>query len=502
MRLRRYESARRVAYEGLSLGDKEQAAVAYTALCAIEAEEHLREEAHVACLKAAAHAREMGAGGPTVFTNASEAALGMLRLDEAEKLILEASEYEVPGTVSNPWMDLTLLYLGQGRVGPGLDALRRMFAWRNRQPAFVDVQNRSELDMTAAAFLLVAGEAERATEITARVLDRPDRTGFTSSEEEQLESAAAILDSVAHRLRAAQLDEQASWQPLWRGLATRFEATRHRLRANLSKRRAASAMAQERMLEATIRPYLAGSVEMPEWLEPELIDALGAGLVGSVVARSRERETLADAAGYFDVFAAEIALAQGRDRAAMDLAALAGQGLPQAEILLRARVAAVGARAALEAGDRQRALTFLDQALQLDPGILRRFDLALPATVAAGGGAVAERAASLLRRSPRITDKRGQGFRVEVAATDSGGRVALLDRNGSVLARGDVRRHAGEGDDDLARRLAAVFHEQAFAPRVDLTEADLRTLDGAPTAAGGRSAERIRTVLQDLTNDG
>jgi len=501
MRLRRYDEARRAAAEGLATGDPIQAAVAYTARCAIEAEEHRREQALAACQQAAQHARELGIQGPTVFTNAAEAALGMLRLDEAERLILEGSEHWSLGTVSNPWMDLTLLYLGQGRVGPGLDALRRMFAWRNRQPAFVDVQNRSEIDLTAVAFLLVAGEAERATQITGRVRDRPDRTGFTSSEQSQLAAAGAVLDSVAHRLRAAQLDEEASWQRFWPALKSRASALHHRLTAALSARRAASSMAQERMLEATVRPYLAGSVEMPEWLEPELIDILGPGLLEAVLARAREQETLPGAASYLDVFAAEIALDQGRAHAAMDRAALAGQGLPQAEVLLRARVAAVGARAALAAGDRGRALAFLDQALQLDPGMVRRFDLALPAVVVSSGGAMADHAASLLRGSPRLARARGEGYRVEVRGRDSGIGVSLLDVHRSVLARGEVRRRAGESDDRLARRLAAVFHRQAFAPRVDLTEADLRSLDGSATAAGGRSAERIKSVLENLTED-
>ncbi len=261
-------------------------------------------------------------------------------------------------------------------------------------------------------------------------------------------------------------------------------------------------MAEERMLEATLRPYLAGSVEMPEWFEPELVGILGPGVVDAVLTRTRESESLESATPYFDLFASEIALAQGRSRAAMDLAALAGETLPQAEVLLRARVAAVGAKAALEVGDGARAAGFLDRALQLDPGIVRRFDLALPATVSAAEGPVSERAGKLLRRSPRL-DLGGLAagrFRVLVEAGAENARARLLDSNGTVLAIADVRRRAGEDDDALARRLAATFHDQAFAPRVDLTEADLRSLDGAPTAAGGRSAERIRSVLDELTD--
>ena len=63
---------------------------------------------------------------------------------------------------------------------------------------------------------------------------------------------------------------------------------------------------------------------------------------------------------------------------------------------------------------------------------------------------------------------------------------------------GSLRFDAG---DDMARCLAGEFHDVAFAPRLDLTQADLRSLDGSPTAAGGRSSERLRSVLSDLVGE-
>jgi len=501
MRLRRYDEARRAAFEGLLTNDPNQQATAYTAMCAIEAEQQRREAAYQACAKAAEHARELGPQGPTTFTNAAEAALGMLRLDEAERLILEGSEHFWYGTVSNPWMDLMLLYLGEGRFPEALEAMRDMFVWRNRQPPFVGVQNRSEIDMAAVTFLLAAGRLEKAAQLTARILDRPDRTGFTSSEEEQMVAAAAVLDSLANRQLATYRREEASWLPFWQAVAARLDAGRRRWRAFLSARRAAAQMAQERMLTATVRPYLAGSVELPEWLEPELVEILGPGLMQEVVKRARRLESLPQAGGYLDVFEAEIALHQGRYRAAIDLAELADQNLPSAELLLRARVAGIGARAALALGAQGRALSFLDRALQLDPAIVRRFELALPARFEAGPEALAQSALRLLRRSPRFT--RGDGaYAVRVAATGNDRAQAwLLGPQGSVLAQAQVRARAGENAADLARRLAAELHAQAFAPRVDLTQADIRSLDGAPTAAGGRNAERLRMVLDDLIDN-
>ncbi len=499
MRLRRYEEAREAAEEGLLLNDRAQQATARTALCAIEAEQHHRQRANDACRAAVDLARRDGPQGPTVFTNAAEAALGVLRFDETERLILEGTDHFVSSTVSNPWMDLLLLYLGQGRVAPGLDALREMFRWRNRQPAFVHEQNRSEIDMAAVAFLLAAGRYEKAVTITERILSRPDRTGFSSSEEDQMTAAAAILDAMAQRLRAVELEESASWLPWRDALEARVAALRHRARAWTSTRRAAARMANARTLAATLRPYLAGSVELPEWLEGELVRIVGPGVMAAALDDARRSETLVGAVGYFDAFSAEIALRQGRDAAAMDLAGLAVQGLPDSELMMQARLHAIGAKAALAAGARERALGFLDRALQLDPGVARTLDIALPTIFEAGGGPVAERALRHLRRSPRFrTVRGGSGFRLRVEADGAGGQAMLLGPRNTVLTRVRVTPRAGEDTEALARRLAAEVHEQAFSPRVDLTETDLRSLDGSPTAAGGRGAERLRTVLDEV----
>ena len=497
MRLRRYDEARQAAQEGLRRPEPQQQATARTALCAIEAELHEREGAYEACLQAVSLARELTPSGPTVFTNAAEAALGLLRHDEAERLIVEGSEHFAPGTVSNPWMDLTLLYLGQGRTSEALDALRAMFRWRRRQPAFVHVQNQSELDTAAAAFLLTAGRFAKATELTTRILDRPDRTGFTSSESEQMVAAAAVLDSLAHRLLARERAEAASWLPWREALVARLTSVQAQGRAWRSARRAAAAMADLRILHATLRPYLAGSVEMPEWFEGELIDIMGPGVVAAALRQARQNESLADGAGYFDAFEAEVAMRQGRAVAAMDLAELAEQGLPSSELLIRARVAAVGARAALAAGQSRRALGFLDRALQLDPGIVRRFDIRLPVVFEAAAGTLAERTVKLLRRSPRFRAAR-DGFRIQVEGAEDRGKACLLGPQGSVLACARVAPRAEETTEARARRLAAGLHEWAFAPRVDLTQSDLRSLDGSPTAGGGRSAERLRSVLDDV----
>ncbi len=64
-----------------------------------------------------------------------------------------------------------------------------------------------------------------------------------------------------------------------------------------------------------------------------------------------------------------------------------------------------------------------------------------------------------------------------------------------MLSCSNVVPRAGEDDDAIARRLARQFHEDSFAPRVNLTQSDIRSLDGSTTVAAGHSAEKVRDVL-------
>ena len=290
MRLRQWEAAKDAVLEALALeGRPDQKAHALTALCAIEAEQLDRRKGYEACMAAAEWEREHERPAPTPFTNAAEGSLGMLLHDQAERLMLEASDYFRYGTVSNPWLDLMELYVSEGRLAEALDASRRMLDWRHNQPVFMEEQNRAETEMASASFLLVAGHATKAAEITRRAMERPDRTGFTSSNTEQLQAAAALLDAAAHRTAAQEAAESASWLPWSDSVRAATHSLRLRLRAWSSSRRAASLIGSERMLLATLRPYLAGLGGNRRVVGARIGGGSGAGRGGRRVTPRRRR---------------------------------------------------------------------------------------------------------------------------------------------------------------------------------------------------------------------
>jgi hypothetical protein len=141
-----------------------------------------------------------------------------------------------------------------------------------------------------------------------------------------------------------------------------------------------------------------------------------------------------------------------------------------------------------------------DLAMQSDPGIIRRMGIALPTRFQTSPGPIAKLAERYLRRSPRF-DEASSGFTLRISGLADAGEAYLLGANDTVLAQVRVTPRAGEDTEDLARRLAQELHEAAFAPRLDLTQADIRSLDGSPTAGGARSGERLRSVLSDLADE-
>jgi tetratricopeptide (TPR) repeat protein len=499
MRLHRYGEARAAVEQALQLDGlrfPEQRVNALNALCAIEGEQQHRKETYLECLRSAELDRQEGFGDPVAFTNAAIGAQAMLKMDEAEQLMLEGTRHFARGVVSNPWLDLMVLYVAQGRTPEALGALREMHSWRNRQPPYMDEQNRAQTEVAAAQFLVVAGKPSEAANITRRSLEQPDRTGYTSSDTEQWQAASALIFTIASKTAAELKLEEVSWLPFWEGLNARAEAWSLRFQAWSAGRRAASLLAGQRILVSTVRPYLPGGVEIAEWVQLELPSLLGPGVLSAAVKQARAVETLDEAKGYFSAFETEIARLDGDERETLESATRALDELPVPEVLIQARVSAIGAEAAWELGERGRAEALFSRALQVDPGVLRRTGIRLPVRIVAGARPAEQQAARALARSPRLTD--GGRFTLTVSSEGEALLACLSGSQGEVFGCARATPRAGDDDATLAARVAAEFHAELFAPRIDLTQADIRSLDGSPTAAGGRATEHLHTILDDL----
>lgn len=496
--LGRLEEARALAEEVLETAeDPEHRVVAWNAICVAAGEERDTEAAHEACNRALELAREEDPD-PVRFTNAAESAQGVLRMDEAERLLLEATAHFELGSPAMPWMELVHLYIDQGRAAEALGAMREMFAWRRRQPPYVDVQNWAVQDLASATLLIVAGRPVEASHLTGRALERPDRLGGNSVDADQMAAAAALIDRVAN-LAAAQLRaEEASWSDfLWDGLRARASQVRHRIRAWRSGRAAVARFSNWRLLSSRVQPHAPGFARIPEWIDSDLIELLGPGVMAGALERARAAGLVTGEHGYDQAMAAEIALLRSLDRQALDTAEDALSRLPRVEALLRARVELVAALAASALSEDARALAHYDAVLQLDPGVVRRQGAAIPVHIEVSGGDAAHAAARLLEGSPRLDVVEG-GFAVRVEDRAVETVACLSGPFGTVHGCARVQPRAGEDAGAMGRRLARRFHEVTFAPRIDLTQADIRSLDGSNAVASERGGERLRIVLDDM----
>ncbi len=483
MKLRRFEAARRAARKGLRSSDPRQRSIALNALCAIEFEAGNDSESYHWCKQAVENGAQHGNLDAVDLGNLAEAARAVFRLDEAERLLLQMSELPVSWH-GNPWRELADLYMREARFSEALDALERVPRYRAARPPHVRNTDRTEDRRALAAFLLLLGHEEAAVRLTEQALLRPDRRGHTSRDPAQDRAVTALLDREARLTLAERYLEEASGRPWHQRVLARLKAWKQRFEAWRSGRRALRLLVRGNRLAGFLRLGKAESAITPPWLVLDLAAVTGAAVLRAAVEEARRGDPRPGAGPYYAALRAEIAFERGEWEHVRSEARRALQALPKREALLRARVRLRLARAQWTLGERRAALAEFELVLQLDPGLVRRLTERLPVRLLVRGGPVADAVADAVRRSPRF-EVGEQGLSVRIEANESGGNACLLGAGGAQLGCAEVQPKKGESVDALAARLAAALHRKAFAPRIDLSQAQIHSLDGSTRADRG-----------------
>jgi len=495
MKLRRFQEARKVAQLALSSGQEHQESLALNALCAIEFEAGHNQAGYVACKRAVEHARQGKREVAAVdLSNFAEASRSLFKLDEAERIGTEATKTEA-SWYANPWLDLTELYTRQGRYAEALAALKHIGPYKAKRPPHVRDADRAEVQRAVAAFLLVVGRVEQARDIASAALQMPDRRAHTSRDEEQDRAIVALLDRRAHRMLAELERESAvgeSWpKRVWAWL----KAQRYKLAGWASGRRAVRLLAQPKRLVGTFQIGTSQSAIMPPWLVSELVEVLGAGVVSEALAQARASDHRPGSAAYYTAFEAEVALEQRDDMASLRLAKRALRELGPSEILLRTRVSALAAEAARRTGQLTRAGNYYDAVLHSDPGVFRRLGLAVAVQYRIYDSESVRDVAELLERSPRFIDEWGAPLILEIRGTARDAQICLKRDEGAVIHCSTETRKPKESPKLLAERAVKTFHEQAFSPRLELSQLDINSLDGSNV----RTPDALHTLFDQWT---
>ncbi|WP_157068592.1 hypothetical protein [Sandaracinus amylolyticus] len=521
MKLERQDEARQFASIAVNSPNPWQRSAGLNAMCALEGEARTREPYFNACLAALEDARrgieraapdEEQPGIAVDAYNAALAATVALRFEEAERYALEGVQRFEP-TGADPWQLLVELYLSEARMDDALGAFASMIRWNDRQPASMRDQGRAETEAVAAIVLLLAGETVRADERIDRALARPDRRGLTTDGAEQARGRHALLRRIIRRTLEEERAERASWTGLGARVSTFAESIPRRVARWPDDERILGVLADDERLVDTLRPFMAGGITgLSPWLTGEIVSVLGPAIVAVALAEARARDAQEPrATPFYDALEVEIAAARGDGETAV---ALAQRILPQlAEArgfaLVRARVAAIAAAAADDAGMEAQAYELYATALEIDPGVLRRLGLALPISISHRGGD-SESAASLLASSPRTTERDG-ALALDVEPTARGLRACLRTASGNELRcveasappeTDEARAAEAERDPELAtltlpQRLAREVHREMWSARVELSRVDLSSLDGRPIGGSTLANERLRQLVDE-----
>jgi tetratricopeptide (TPR) repeat protein len=536
MLLDRYDEARQYAEKASESSDEFQRSLGRNALCAIEGEAGNREERFAACLAAYDDAADRARGDDPFATpdeitsvtvhayNAAQAALTVLRPDEAERLA-KAGAVRLEFTPANPWRFLVKLYTDQGRMDEAVLALREMQSWRRKMPPHLREQERAETDVAFATVLLVAGETETGMQVVDRAIANPDRRGLTSSSKEQALGAHALLRLAMRRTHTEVEAERATWSGTAESARITRDHAERRIQDWADAERIRGVLNDDGLLVSSFRMYVAGGLEpIPSWLIGDLVPILGAGVSAVVLDMVREAEDDEALKPYYVAFEAEIALHEGERKDALRLAEEALASLPEFEALLRARVAAIAGEAAWELGSTQAALGFWATAMQGDAGIIRRRGIVLPARIDnQATGPVAARVVELLESSPRFDLGEPGAFTISINGSGRELTVCLLEAAGGELGCASTPPEpepeavpspaptpggapiAGlpkePDDDDYAAMTVEALHARAFSMPVGLSNIDLGSLDGTATISEEANRERMQNLLDKLQTE-
>ena len=492
IKLKQYDAARQSANRVLQTSDNErERARAWNTLCAAELASLLPIKSTSACDRTIDgdenNSSRVNNFDTVYLTNASEVALSLLEIEQAEDYLRRATQYLNPNSVADPWIYMLYLSMNQGRFDEARNALDSMLLWREQQEPIVSIMNRAEHFLVSASFLLLAGYAEDAVKLTKTALNQPDRNGSYSADDEQKDAYAALLNMAANRAEyQIQLENMATMDFIG-AMQARLNTITLQLNAWRAARRAGSLFAKFEVIQNRLRPYAPLEVHIPEWLEPELVQLIGTGVMSVVLEQARENGAFQLNNGYYYSYRAEIAALDKDYTSVLEAAGNALTLLPEQETLLRARISARMADAFWRIGQHEESLNSYTIALRQDPSISRRLEASIPVRLDANGSEFSKQVAKYLLRSPRFHEHEN-GFNLSVRENPDLS-ICLNARTGNVISCYTMSTAANQSSDWKAQELTRNFHTRTFGLGYDISKAQRSILLGSSV------------ILSSLIND-
>ncbi|MBU0550688.1 hypothetical protein KKF91_22350 [Myxococcota bacterium] len=488
IKLGRFEEARAIGLRLKEAEDEVDRLKAYNGLLTIEDELRHRQGSWDWSTRAVEATQGRSC---VILENTGLSARRVLNIEQIEPLQQRAIKAEERDCPNSPYLGLSTAHLIAGRFQPSIAAMKEVRAEPRSGQA--RMQNEMQIRGRFVEILYALGQLGPALERAEEIIDWPDRKGTSSISQETQMLSDLLLHAAVIEARLIELRERFAARGLVQSVAL-YQEAQALLVSRWEKRRMAHRLAADptRFLDL-MRPYW---TDVVPWYAGISLDVFGLGATRAALAAARavDDEPIPRLRAYYDALEAELLWREGALAAAERKIEAALAEIPELDALLRLRLLALGVDAA------RRLRGEVDEAawhalLTGWPTALRILDVALPAHVTHDGAPLSAAIAARLGASPRLT--RGP-FEVAVGQIEGRTRLCVRAPGGFQYSCAEVTAEINaQAADDEARIIAAIdaFHAEALAPKVELTQRDINSLDGSPIRVDAKQA--ISELLGD-----
>ena len=491
LKLDRFEEAEAISREALS--DSFWAGTAHNNLTAIADARHMHQEAYERSERSVAFSNEKSR---VVLLNHARSLALFLRLDEAVEFYLKSQRAPDHDSVSSPLVDLSGIYLLDGAWQRSISSLAqgRKLPVKKNHVIYTEMENR----MMTAEILYAMGFSERSWEFMKTVVEAPGRMSFNSILKEQMDLAVLVMFYAITADAIQRVDEALSaylvTEPFWlfkpdvrRRVRELRKDRNDKVRRLWSTNQKIFKQALEpKSIKSFLIPFYAIS---PLW-ECSVVDALGRETTEFFIKyeegllNDNEREQMGT---MFDVIRAYIAWRSGDLQDASAKISIALKALKPRMKLIESQLWLMEADVLDRTGDTKGSFALMEKVYQAFPAVFRHFDVPLPVefddSMKHSDIEAVKQAYQILSKSDRFKVQEGAPFHIMTEQMDKMIVIGLTSSMGGLYACSSADMKDYDGHPDEVPHVAEIvnsFYHKAFSPKVDVSQAELNSLDGSP----------------------
>ncbi|MBI2335240.1 MAG: hypothetical protein HYU97_00540 [Deltaproteobacteria bacterium] len=489
LKLHRHAEATAVAEQVIATDTPENKSIALNALCAIAADLNDRIKSDQVCSEATAQSESM-----VIYSNTHIAKFAIFDHEGAEQIARKGALYPTDfyGSV---WEHLVSQYTLEQRYAEALSAATQAANVHRGFSGLEEELSRGDFLEGVSQLLLALGRMEEAYRFAKESYELPDRTGNTS--------VTPQFDEFTHEgfyyLMLKLYEEQLAAQMPQLSYREKFKTFFHLLEIRFTRftvaRKLKKLLQVKDHLALIVTPYpsysgISGTI--PFWLVGGLLEVTGSGPFLKAIEQSLSHETglLDKSEPYYLTLKAQVNFYEHNYSETIRLSEEALAKFPPQEAMLRDLLKTLLAVANGKQGELASQKNLYIEILRSNPLYLRFYQIPIPVHFTTEPGTHTKKALNLLKQSPRLQSNR-QGIELHIRSNEHALSLCLQDDYHSAIHCTESEIKVGSKDQSVEKTVSQ-FIQEAFSPKVDLSQLDVNTLNGAPTKSSGTEA------IQDL----